>query len=228
MFDGKLGFIVALPAEAASINRHRSRPNGRGCAVASGGIGASAVRAAVESVVREGATSLISWGTAGGLESDLVSGTLLVYQTAINATDELEYRCDPDLNLWLKNRLEPLAPLSTRGLSSATPIIDTAAKTRLHQRYNCAAVDMESAAIGAVALAAGIPFSAVRVVVDPAHFSLPSSALAGLGSNEGQRIRTVSALIQHPSECGAMIRLALWYFRAIKRLSHAARLLTTP
>lgn len=226
MFDGKLGFIAALPAEAASVNRHRA--SGPRFVVAKAGIGASAASVAAESLVREGVTALISWGTAGGLEPGLIPGTVIIYQAAIDASDELEYHCDLDLNHWLVERLEPLAPLTKRGLSSATPIVDAAAKKRLNLRYCCAVVDMESAAIGAVARTTEIPFSVVRVIVDPAHFSLPSSALVGLGLNKGQWVRTASALMRHPSECGAMIRLGLWYFRAINQLARAARHLATP
>ncbi|MSR15248.1 MAG: hypothetical protein EXR86_11915 [Gammaproteobacteria bacterium] len=225
MIEDNLGFIAASPAEAASVARYCRRVGARHARVATFGIGPNAATEAANSLVAEGVTLLISWGTAGGLEAGLAPGTLILGQAVVCASDGREYCCDPAATLWLARNLEPLTPVLKRGVSSVDAAVDGATKSQLNQRYDGAFVDMESAAIGAVAQAAGIGFAIVRVIVDPARFSLPISALAGLGPSEGQTRRTLSALCHHPSECGAMLRLGAWYFRALRRLSQAARLL---
>jgi adenosylhomocysteine nucleosidase len=223
MTAGKLGFIAALHSEAATIKRYCDLSRGKAC-VASQGIGPEGASAAAESLLSQGVSVLISWGTAGALEPGLAPGALILGQAAVSTTSDEVYDCDGDTTTWLDQALAPLTPIHARGLSSAEVIPDIATKSRLYQQHHCAFVDMESVTIGAIAHAAGIKFAIVRVIVDPAQFSLPESALAGLGPSEGQLRRTLTALAQHPAECGAMIKLGFWYFRALRQLSRAARL----
>jgi adenosylhomocysteine nucleosidase len=224
MSNDNIGFITALPAEAASLSRLQRHSNTIRFELASTGIGPEAATKAAESLLARGVTLLISWGTGGGLEPGLAPGTLVIYESAVDA-DGTEFPCDSTATAWLQQRLKFLAPVTRRGLSSAIPIAAANAKSALHRQFNCAVVDMESTAIAAAARAAGIAFAAVRVIVDPAHYSLPATALAALGPTSGQFLRTLNALRQRPAECGPMIALGWWYFRAIMRLSHAARLI---
>ena len=67
---------------------------------------------------------------------------------------------------------------------------------------------MESAAVAAVANAAGIPFIAVRVVVDAADVCLPAVALT-MCDEEGRLKRSsLFRVLVRPGDWGAMIGLA--------------------
>ncbi|MGH8598629.1 MAG: hypothetical protein ACREXT_18395 [Gammaproteobacteria bacterium] len=226
MVDEIIGMVAALPAEAATIRRVQHRA-GSGFRLLQGGVGARHAAAAAQSLVDGGVTRLISWGTAGGLEPGLRAGSLIVYQAAIDAVDGHEYRCDPHTTAWLMQKLAVLGPLLKRGLTSPVPVGTETAKTEHRGRFACAAIDMESTAIASVARAAGVRFASVRVIVDPAEFSLPRCALDLVGVTDGVVRQALTALIRRPRESFAMVRLGLSYRRAITQLSRAARLIAT-
>ena len=91
------------------------------------------------------------------------------------------------------------------------PILEVAEKSRLYRRYGAAAVDMESHVAASIASLHGLPFAAVRVVVDDARCRLFSSvALAGRQTDGSISAKAVfRALLGSPGELAPLILLAV-------------------
>ena len=107
--------------------------------------------------------------------------------------------------------------------SVSTPITDSTSKRQLFHDLGVAAVDMESAAAARVAIDAGIPFMALRVIVDTADTTLPAAALAGM-SPDGT-VRTgpiVQAILRRPQDIPGLVGIAMADSKARKSLKRSA------
>ena len=229
MFEERTGIVTAMAAEAQSWRRILA-PTGvhpqiqLECA----GVGPQAASRATHALLKLGVASLFSWGTAGGLDRALAPGSIVLYTSVVDSQSGIEYSCDTARTALLSAQLSALGGVLGRGLSVPAPIAAISDKDALHARFHCAALDMESAAIAAIAKQAGVPFTALRVIVDPADFSLPRSALASIGSTLPQGLAVLFALGRRPWELGALLTLAQWYRHALTRLGVAAEALNTP
>jgi hopanoid-associated phosphorylase len=167
----------------------------------------------------QGASALLSFGIAGGLEPKLATGSLVI-GTAV-ATSAAAYACDPDLAA----RLAAVLPDAAKGaVWGGDIIVDTAAaKARLHRDNGAIIVDLESAAVARAAAGAGLPFGVLRAVADPAVHGLPSAALVGLDAEGRPAIGPVlRALARSPGQLPALIRLGRQSSAAMKALLAAA------
>jgi hopanoid-associated phosphorylase len=181
-------------------------------------------RAAVlaRELVAGGATALLSFGIAGGLAPGLASGRLVI-GTAVK-TDAGKGACDAGLIA----RLAAVLPEAAQGLVwGGDVIVDTAAaKARLRRNSGADIVDLESAAVMAAAVAAGLPFGVLRTVADPAAHGLPPAALVGLDAEGRPAIGPVlRALARSPGQLPALIRLGRQSGAAMAALLAAARAL---
>jgi len=108
-------------------------------------------------------------------------------------------------------------------LTSERPIGHPRAKAHAWRHAGAAAVDMESAAIAQVAGQAGLPFIALRVIVDTAADELPMAVLAASAGGRLRMGRLIGGLLRAPGEVGALIRLAARYriaSRVLATLAH--------
>jgi adenosylhomocysteine nucleosidase len=184
---------------------------GTGCAVAiGGGTSVGACRMA-QRLVDDGATALISFGLAGGLDPALAAGALVVPQS-VQVQGRL-FSCDEALRA-------SLAGESIASLLAADAVVASATeKRRLWQETGAGAVDLESGAVAEVATAAGIPFAVLRAVCDPAARDLPSAAVEALDQNG--RIapaKMAGILARHPLQILALIALGRAAARARRSL----------
>ena len=93
-------------------------------------------------------------------------------------------------------------------------------------RFNADIVDMESYTVASCAQRANLPAACVRIVVDPAWFSLPHAARLPLGVNGRPALGALtSSLLRHPLELPELIKLGTWYKRALARLTEGANLI---
>jgi len=165
------------------------------------GVGDTRAELAARRLVERGATALVSWGVAGGLDPDLSPGTVILPDTVIGAEGQ-SWGVDLEWRDRLLVRVRGRVVTSTSMLYHATSVITTADEKRaIHERFGAGAVDMESAAVARVAVANNKPWVAVRVVIDAADQGLPAEILAVAG-NDG-RLR-VGAVLGH------MLRPRLW------------------
>ena len=193
MERSEIGFVVGLSAEARLLRRFGVRIG------IGGGFPAGATQAA-EKLVGEGATALVSFGLAGGLNPALPPGALLVPQSVID--DGKVYPCDPSLIEWLGGA-------NAECIMSANLVAETAReKADLFKATAAAAIDLESGAVARVAAGAGIPFAVLRAVADPAQRNLPPAALIALnGAGEIGFSSVLASLFKKPAQIPALIAL---------------------
>ena len=104
------------------------------------------------------------------------------------------------------------------------PLMNGDQKLSLLAQTRARAADMESHLVARAAVAAGVPFVAIRVVSDPSNRAIPHAALAGLteeGRVDGGAVGR--ALLRRPWECVDMLTLALDGAQAMRRLRRVGR-----
>jgi len=182
------------------------------------GMGAQAARAAAEGLHQHGVTALVSFGVAGALNPDLKPGDL-VLPDAIHAGAQLP------VDIAWRDRLQNLLPadITVRNgvlANSDVPLTGTKAKLDLAQATGACAVDMESAAIAAVAAAADIPFIAVRAIIDPLQFSPPEALLDAVYPDGGvNSTRLIVLLLKRSVRVSTLLRMGAGMRAARKTLS---------
>jgi hypothetical protein len=92
---------------------------------------------------------------------------------------------------------------------SPTPVLTVAAKAELFASTGALAVEMESAVVGPIAAAAGVPVLAVRAITDAAGDALDPVLLRCV-DDMGRPRRAVLAkeLLRHPGLATRLVRLA--------------------
>ena len=189
------------------------------------GVGPTKARLAAWDLVKAGAKALVSWGSAAGLISELLPGTLILPKEVL-ATNGSVYCSDPHWHKGLCKRLEANLPLHTGPLAESPAILTSSSeKTALFEKTGAVAVDMESAAVAAVAYEAGMPFVAIRAIADPVEMTIPPSILSGV--DDFGRLRPfhlVKALSKRPWDLFALVRLHRGFRAAHGSLAMVARL----
>ncbi len=210
-----------MPREAASAT---AAVAAGGCLLATAGMGARRAEAAAERLVARGAAALLSWGTAGGLDPALAPGTLVVPDRIRAAT--ADFASDRAWSARLRTQLGALDARDGNACCTERAVVTAVDKQALYRDHGCAIVDMESAAIAAIAVRHGLPFAAVRCVVDPADFTLPRTVLAAMEpAGDASVWRVLTGLVRRPWDLAAVLRLARWYGISLVQLRLAADVL---
>jgi adenosylhomocysteine nucleosidase len=187
-----IGIVTGLTAEARMV-RHLGR-------VRAGGGKPEGAALAARRLVADGATALISFGLAGGLNPGLSPGTLIIpasvvtaratYPTCTSLTQSLG---GPAHTMWADTEI----------------VVSAAEKARLHAHTGADAIDLESGAVAEVAAEHGLPFAVLRVICDPASTTLPPAALIALNAQGAISLRQVIApLLRNPRQLADLLRLA--------------------
>ncbi len=212
-----VGVVAALGAEARTLG------HAGGIAVRVSGIGPEAASRTAGALADAGATALVSWGVAGGLDPALRPGAIVLPAAVIDDGG----RRYPTTAAWRERQdalLGPLRrPVSGDLLSLAAALAGAPAKARAFRATGAVAVDMESLAIAAVASARGLPFLAVRVIVDAAEDELPQAVVAASAGGGLRLGRLATGLLSSPSEIAALWRLARRFGTARGCLRRIAR-----
>ncbi len=219
------GVVAALTSEARALGPVK-RGGGRlvlndGTLVAVSGMGAAAADAA-RSLVEDGATALVSWGMAGALDPGLEAGDVFLPSEVVTA--------DGTSFTTARRWREPLAAslgaqrrVAGGTLLTSSRAIDTvSAKQAAFLRTGAAAVDMESSLVAQVAALHGIPFIAVRVIVDTAADAVPSAVLAASDGGQVRLWRLLWGLLVSPADLAPLLRLARRYRVATRSLAAVA------
>jgi adenosylhomocysteine nucleosidase len=187
-------FITGLAAEARLLRALDLK------IFVGGGTAEGAVRCA-EAAIAAGATALISFGLAGGLDPSLPAGALIC----------------PRQVLWHGSilRTDPALVAALGGATCDTLLADEEISATAAQKHalwcgtHAAAIDMESGAVGACAAQEGLPFAVLRAICDPATRTLPPAALAAL-DNAGHIgfLAVAASVLRHPSQIPALVALA--------------------
>ncbi|HEY3850743.1 MAG TPA: hypothetical protein VGL87_07230 [Steroidobacteraceae bacterium] len=223
------GVVAALDREARVLGAAREAKAGfeilpGGTLRAVSGMGCAAAGMAARRLVEAGATALVSWGMAGGLDPDLPAGAICLPREVV-APDGMRFATASPWHETLTASVASCRPVvSGVLLTSLHPIAGVAAKAQARRETGAVAVDMESSAVAEVAAASHVPFMAVRVIVDTAHDAIPSSVTAAGESGQVRIGRLLMELARSPGEIVALIRLARRYRAAIRSLGAVAKL----
>jgi adenosylhomocysteine nucleosidase len=223
------GVVAALAAEARALGP--ARPQGEGWAVladgnllAISGMGPKAARSAALRLIDAGATSLVSWGLAGGLDPDLEAGAVCVPREVI-AADGSRLRTARSWQESLSSSVPSGRRVGNDALLTTEYALETPAdKSAARRATGACAVDMESSAVAQVAEAHGVPFIAVRVIVDTARDGIPQTVAGASRAGKLRTGRLILGLLRSPLEIAALLRLARRYRVALRSLRAVASL----
>jgi len=200
-----VGVVVGLAAEA-----RLARPFG--LSVAIGGGTAAGAEDAAGRLIRDGATALVSFGLAGGLDPALRPGAIVVPRAII--TDGRTIPTDLALSTALGG---PTPHLVLGGDAIAA---DAETKSRLRAATGADAIDLESGAVARLADAHGLPCAAIRVICDPAERTLPPAALVALSAGGAIGLgRVLGSLAARPGQLPVLLALAADAARARRALA---------
>lgn len=213
-----IGFIAALGVECASLRRH-AVPQ---WAVVQCGPGAERAAAAAANAIHHDARLLVSWGLAGALDPRVAPGTVVVPRRVLVSGGE-----PLAVDTALHSSLEPLADdfvVEYGDLLSVPVVLESpAAKRAAAAATRAVAVDMESAAIAAVAARAGVPFVVLRAVVDGADDALPAGAEQWIDARGNRRMTATLRAVVAWQQWRPLLTLAKRYRVASNVLDRLAR-----
>ena len=224
-----VGIVSALAAEARHLGPTTQR-RGALAVLADGtllvvsGIGGSAAARGARALIDAGATALISWGMAGGLDPAFATGTIFLPGEVISR-DGAGVKTARYWRERLSTAVAAHCPVACgKLLTSPQAILSIAGKAAAFRETGAAAVDMESLAVAEVARSRELPFIAVRVIVDTADDILPRAVMAAAGSAGHLQIgRLIASLAVAPGDLAALIRLLRRYRAASRSLGAIAR-----
>jgi nucleoside phosphorylase len=225
-----IGVFTALPEELAPLLERvlAPAPAGRGLWRARIGVADVLVGAAGEGPDRAAGRAqewlrtfplraLIGTGIAGGLSSGLREGEVIA---AREVRDEDGRTWAPDAALLA--RAERGTDRVGVVVSARRPCFTAAEKQALLARHpdaENAAADLESSAWARAASSAGVPFVAIRAVLDAADEDLPET-VAGAWTDRGVgRFRVVARALFRPGELPALLRLRTRTRRAMESVA---------
>lgn len=210
-----LGILAGLQSEARCLS-------GAGHTIALSGARLDGAHRAADSLIAGGATHLLSFGLAGGLDPALAPGTLLL-PTHLLTPDGRSIQVDGAWHARIRTLLAALGPVTTAMVGTDEAVATVAAKAALFARTGAGAVDMESHVLARTA--GGLPLLIVRVVADGADATLPPAALVGIRPDGATDLAAVLySVLRHPSQVPALIRLGRAAAKAQATLRAAARL----
>ncbi len=201
-----VGIVTALAAEARTLTHQPVRPGqlivlGEGCGLWLSGMGPDAAREAALALVKAGATALAVFGVAGALAPAVRNGTLLCPACVIDERGN-DYLPAPAWSAELQQRLAAASlPIMTGGslLSLPAPLLTATEKMAMRQRHMAVAVDMESAAVAAVATERGLPFVVLRAIIDEHDDDIPGALHAGIDEwGRPRALHMLALLVRHP------------------------------
>jgi adenosylhomocysteine nucleosidase len=223
-----VGIVCALQTEARHLGPAVRRGDSLstladGALLSVSGMGGEAASAGAQALARAGATALVSWGMAGGLDPSLVAGTL-VLPTEIVAVNGATLETSRPWRERLSAAVSAHRSAVPGRLATSTRAVGSVAdKAALFRETGAVAVDMESLAVAEVARSRNLPFLAVRVIVDSASDTLPRAVTAAADAAGHLHLwRLLGALILAPGDLLPLVRLARCYRVAGRSLAAVA------
>jgi adenosylhomocysteine nucleosidase len=219
-----LGIIVALPTEAAILTKQPVKQHipiilSDTVILIVCGMGTANAKQAAQLLLKKGITSLLSFGTAGGLNPERLPGDIIVANSCINSNGDI-FPVDSNWQQRIINCLLKSLNVSSAAICESTKVIaNSTDKQKLFQSNNAAAVDMESAALAQLAKEHIIPFISIRVIVDPANMTIPFTVMNNMDDNGNVAItKLLFGLLKKPGDITSLIRLAKNFNKAQKEM----------
>ncbi|RDS83257.1 purine and other phosphorylase-like protein, family 1 [Dyella psychrodurans] len=231
MAPGATGIVVALASEARALTTHTVRPErltplSAGAALYLSGMGPDAAQRAAHRLADAGAKALAVFGVAGALDARLRNGSLFCPDHVLDGRGH-DYAASPSWRTSLQQRLATMPrPLYMSGslLTVHEPLLTTSAKTAAHRQHEALAVDMESAAVAAVANERNLPFVVLRAIVDEVGDTIPTALNHSVDAwGRPRALGLIAALCRHPALLAELPRLYSRMQRATLALRAAAK-----
>ncbi|UJP05849.1 MAG: phosphorylase [Nitrosomonas sp.] len=209
-----LGIVSALKSEATCLMNlrfpvYRVVNIGDNTKLCLSSIGNDAARGAALKLCENGASALVSFGVAAALNNALTPGDLVLPEAIIQDGGSLPV--DIAWRNRLAHRLSPHLTVTGGTLAAAdVPLTSRQEKIALGEKTGACAADMETAAVAKVAGEIGIPFIAIRAIVDPLEFSPPDALLSAVHPDGNvDLIRLIALLIKRSVSVKTLIHLGL-------------------
>ena len=220
-----IGVVAALPAEARCL----TDGGGRGCPdecvrVSLSGMGQARAYRAARSLAGQGVSALVSFGTAGALAPGLGAGDVVLGTAVLFGQEIIE--ADPDWPSRLAGKLDGRVRVGQGKILHAEAVLATPLdKSRLFLSTAALAVDMETAGVARAAAEHGLPWLAIRAIVDAQGVSIPALALGALSASGRPRLGKLLAGIAHaPAGIPRLLRLGWDFHTARSALKTVVRL----
>jgi adenosylhomocysteine nucleosidase len=223
-----IGVVAALAAEARALGPAvkqigNVRRLSDGTLLAVSGIGCTAAGLGAARLIEAGASALMSFGLAGGLDPELAAGSV-VFPNEVISSDGARFPTSAEWRERLTAAMLTQRPVAGGRLLTSARAIDTVAdKAVAFRKTGAVAVDMESLAVAQLAAAHHLPFMVTRVIVDTAADVLPRAVVAASLGGQVRIWRLIGGLALAPGELAALIRLASRYRAATRSLTAVAR-----
>lgn len=151
---------------------------------------------------------------------------MLILPTRISSPQHADFDVDAGWHERVYDTLKEKFAVDTDALVTVDSVLrHPEDKHRMHADTRAVAVDMESAQLAAVAAGIGIPFIALRVVLDAHDETLPASIASGVDRNGNTTpLRLLTALLGRPGDIVGLLRLAARLRTANTRLGRACSL----
>ncbi|QAU25519.1 purine and other phosphorylase-like protein, family 1 [Dyella sp. M7H15-1] len=189
-------------------------------------MGPAAARRAAQGLANAGASALAVFGVAGALDERLPNGSLFCPEHILDENGRT-YAADARWQTRLQERLMSIRPpLHMHGslLSVQNPLLTAADKSAAHKQHGALAVDMESAAVAAVARERKLPLLVLRAIVDEASDTIPTALSNSVDAwGRARTLRLMAMLCRHPSLLADLPRLYSRMQHATQALHAAAK-----
>ena len=218
-----LGVVSALTVETQSFTR--CVPGGIPYVCATSGTGPEAAAAAARDLLAKGATVLLSWGVAGALHPDLKPGQVF-RDPSVYTCDGVEVVCQTPSGIRFERTVRSDG-VGRRLITLSQPVYGKEEKAKLFESFGMHLIDMESAGVARVCACEGIPFLAVRSVVDKVSDEVPAAFMRAI--HEDGRLKPFVVLkdvIRSPWLLKPLFNQAIQFHIAIKSLRSTAAILT--
>ncbi len=217
-----VGFVTGLRREARIIQRAFGDDVASACSGADPACAAMAATRLIDGGVRR----LFSVGYAGGLDPELRTGAVVMAAEVIDpggTRHRLDTAWHDGANAQLHDKMAVrIGVMAGRDRAVAS----VAEKKELFRRTGALAVDMESHAVAEIAVARGISFSVLRVVLDGPTASVPEWLAEAVTPDGGTDWRVlVGCLCRNPASLPALIGLGRAERQAASALFEALRVL---
>ncbi len=205
-----LGILCGLESEA-SIARNILDSH-----IACSGARPLQARALARGLIHNGAKRLISFGVAGGLDSTLPLGSLIIGTHVASAGGTW-----PCIEQWVHKLSSKLPQAQCGGVWGSEILIPTAIDKRaLYEKSRCLIVDMESQCSAQIAAEANIPHIVVRAVCDSATMDVPPVLMASIAENGSiDYVRAALHVLRYPKEIPDLFRVTRGLNSALEALN---------
>lgn len=200
--------------------------------VITGGIGPRRTQQTLDRFADRPLAAVLSAGCAGALIPGLATGQLIlapdVRVRAPDGAPQLErFPVDAQLLLSARTAASQAAVPSAEGslFTSTSVLLTPEDKIQQGRVTGAVAVEMESAVLAAFAAVRGLPFLALRVILDPVDLALP--AIVGLTTPEGdvRPFKAIAYVATHPHRLPVLLTLKRAQTAAAQSLSRLCRAL---